>query len=136
MRTFNRRGAHRGCAFADFNNDGKIDVVTTSLNEPAKLLLNESVGRNHWLTLHLKGGRSNRDGIGAKVKLVTASGLIQHNHVTTSVGYASSSDRRVHFGFGKDDSAASLEIQWPSGVVQTLRDLEADQVLTVTEPAR
>jgi hypothetical protein len=129
-----RSQARRGFAFADFNADGKLDVVTTSLNEPAELLLNESPTTQHWLMLRLIGQRSNRDGIGARVKLVLSDGKAQFNHVTTSVGYASSSDGRIHFGLGAEAKVKLLEIRWPSGVVQRLTDMAADRVLTVTEP--
>ncbi len=132
---FQIKRAHRGCAFADFDNDGKVDVVTTSLNEPAELFLNDSSNEHHWLMLRLVGTRSNRDGIGAKVKLVTASGATRFNHATTSVGYASSSDQRVHFGLGKEKLAQSLEVRWPSGTVQVLREAPVDRVLTIKESA-
>ncbi len=132
--------AHRGAAFADFNNDGRIDVVTTSLNEPAELWRNESMldwpagkGANHWLKLRLVGVRSNRDGIGAKIKLVMADGKAQFNHVTTSVGYASSSSGLVHFGLGKERQVKLIEIRWPSGAVQRLKDAAADKLLNITE---
>lgn len=131
---FQHKAAHRGAAFGDFNNDGKMDVVTTSINEPAELFLNDLPERNHWLLVDLQGTRSNRDGIGARVKLVTASGVQQYNHVTTSVGYASSSDRRVHFGLGKETVVKTLEIRWPSGKVQVLNEVRADQILTILEP--
>jgi len=130
---FQARGAHRGCAFADFNNDGRIDVVTTSLNEPAELLLNDSADKHHWLMLQLVGTRSNRDGLGAKIKLVTAAGATQFNQATTSVGYASSSDKRVHFGLGKERLVRSLEVRWPSGTIQVLRGVEVDRILTIKE---
>lgn len=132
---FQARRAHRGCAFADFNNDGNLDVVTTALNEPAELFQNESSAQNHWLTLLLVGTRSNRDGIGAKIKLTASSGAVQFNQATTSVGYASSSDRRVHFGLAKENVVRSLEIRWPSGTLQVLIDVRADQILTVKEAA-
>jgi hypothetical protein len=132
---FQARGAHRGCAFADFNNDGNLDVVTTALNEPAELFQNQSPGQNHWLTLLLVGTRSNRDGIGAKIKLTASSGAVQFNQATTSVGYASSSDRRVHFGLAKENVVRTLEIRWPSGTVQVLRDVRTNQILTVKEAA-
>jgi enediyne biosynthesis protein E4 len=132
---FQARLAHRGCAFADFNNDGKLDVVTTALNEPVELFQNESAGQNHWLTLVLIGTRSNRDGLGAKIKLIASSGAEQFNHATTSVGYASSSDRRVHFGLARDNLVRTLEIRWPSGTVQVLKDVRADQILTIKESA-
>ena len=126
-----RSQARRGCAFADFNHDGRVDVVTTSLNEPTELLLNESPTTQHWLTLRLIGNRSNRDGIGARVKVVTAEGNVQYNHVTTSVGYASSSENCVHFGLETETTVKLLEIRWPSGVVQRMNEVAVDRVLTV-----
>jgi hypothetical protein len=125
--------AHRGCAFGDFNGDGRLDVVVTSLNDPVELLRNTSDAQQHWIELLLTGVKSNRDAIGAKVRLTGASGLAQFNHVTTSVGYASSSSKRVHFGLGKDTRASLIEIRWPSGSVQVLKDVAADQVLKITE---
>ena len=130
---FQVKQAHRGCAFGDFNNDGKIDVVTTSLNEPAELFINDSPQQHHWLAIQLVGTRSNRDGMGARIKLISASGQEQFNHATTSVGYASSSERRIHFGLGSESRVRTLEVRWPSGTIQTLRDLAVDRVLTITE---
>jgi hypothetical protein len=126
--------AHRGCAFGDFDRDGRVDIVVTSLNEPVELLRNTSDPQQHWIELALTGKRSNRDAIGAKIKLTTPSGVMQHNHVTTSVGYASSSSRRVHFGLGTETRASRLEIRWPSGAIQQLEDVAADQVVKITEP--
>ena len=126
--------AHRGCAFGDFDNDGRVDIVVSCLNEPAELLMNVSDRSRNWLDLRLRGTRSNRDGIGAKIRLVSASGQVQHNHVTTSVGYASSSSPRVHFGLGGDSKAARIEIRWPSKTVQVLENVPTGQLLTVTEP--
>ena len=103
------------------------------MNEPAELFRNESTGENHWLAIRLIGVKSNRDGIGAKIKLVTADGAAQFNHVTTSVGYASSSDVRAHFGLGKEKTVMLIEIRWPSGATQRLKEVAADQLLTVTE---
>jgi hypothetical protein len=128
--------AHRGCAFGDFDNDGRVDVVVSCLNEPAELLRNTSGGGRHWLDLRLRGTRSNRDGIGARIRVVTVSGRAQTNHATTSVGYASSSSPRVHFGLDGNEKAARIEVRWPSGTVQVLEDVRADQLLTVTEPAQ
>ncbi len=132
---FQTRRAHRGAAFADFDNDGRVDVVTTSLNEPSELWRNESLGENHWLKLKLVGSRNNRDGIGAKIKLVSADGKTQFNHVTTSVGYASSSSRIVHFGLGKESLVKEVEIRWPSGIVQVLRNVKSGQLLEIKEAA-
>src|SRR5208283_3517410 len=89
---------------------------------------------NHWILLKLCGVRSNRMAIGAKIRVTTADGLEQYNHVTTSVGYASSSDSRVHFGLGANAAVKEIEITWPSGVRQVLHDVAADRVVTITEP--
>ena len=124
---------HRGAAFGDLDNDGRIDLVVSELNGPLGVLRNVSPDPNHWLLIKTVGTKSNRDGIGAQIKIVTAEGT-QYNHVTTAVGYASSSDVRVHFGLGKQAVVKEMEILWPSGVRQSLRNVKADQVLTVREP--
>ena len=97
--------------------------------------MNRSPGGNHWLDVALEGTRSNRDGIGAAIKVTTASGA-QFNHMTTSACYASSSAGPVHFGLGADKKAESVEIRWPSGTVQTLTNVPADRVIHAKEPAR
>jgi hypothetical protein len=129
-----RPGAHRGCAFGDLDDDGRIDVVVSVIGEPAEVLYNVTAGGGHWLGLQLQGTKSNRDGIGAAVKLTGESGRIQYNHATTAVGYASASDKRVHFGLGPDRRAREVEIRWPSGARQVLTNVPADQVLKVEEP--
>jgi len=123
--------AHRGCAFADFNNDGKIDMVVSSLQDPAELWQNISPNENHWIILKLVGTKSNRDGIGARVRIGN-----QYNHMTTALAYASSSHYGVHFGLGKTAKIEEIEIRWPSGIVQVLRDVEANQRLEVREPGK
>jgi enediyne biosynthesis protein E4 len=125
---------HRGSAMGDLNGDGRLDIVVTALSAPAEIWMNESPGLNHWLELRLQGTKSNRDAIGARVKIVTQSGA-QYNHVTTSVGYASSSAGPVHFGLGQNAVADLVEIRWPSGIVQQLKHVKADQLLKVKEPA-
>ncbi len=127
------RAIHRGASFGDLNRDGRVDVVVTSLDQPVILLTNATEPRNHWLEVRLHGTRSNRDGIGAKIHLSTASGS-QWNHITTSVGYAGSSEPVAHFGLGASATADLLEIRWPSGVVQQLKNVAADQRLDVHEP--
>jgi len=129
-----RARAHRGCAFGDLDGDGRMDVVVSVIGEPAEVLYNTTAGAGHWLGLRLEGTKSNRDAIGATVKLTGESGRIQYNHVTTAVGYASASDKQVHFGLGPDRSATEIEIRWPSGARQVLRNVPADQVLKVREP--
>ncbi len=123
---------HRGAAFGDFDNDGRVDVVVARIGEGPLVLRNTSANRNHWLGLRLVGRRSNRDGIGAQVRVRTASGE-QWNHATTAVGYASASDVRVHFGLGAQTKAA-VEIRWPGGAVQRLDEARVDRYLTVREP--
>jgi hypothetical protein len=123
---------HRGAAFADLDGDGRVDAVVTALGGRPLLLRNVAGGGNHWLGLRLTGVRSNRDAIGARVHIVTASGE-QWNHVTTAVGYASSSEKAVHFGLGKENRVKLVEIAWPSGAVQRLENAAADRYMNVTE---
>src|SRR5579885_2210370 len=123
---------HRGSAVADLNHDGRLDVVTTALSAPAEIWINDSPGANHWLELSLKGTKSNRDGIGARVKVVTG-GIAQYNHVSFAAGYASSSAAPLHFGLGRHLVAESVEIRWPSGLIDELKNVTADEVIRVEE---
>ncbi|SPE34727.1 ASPIC/UnbV domain protein [Candidatus Sulfopaludibacter sp. SbA6] len=131
---FLRVGYQRGSAFADLNNDGFMDLVVTSLNQKPRILLNSADNGNHWLLMKLVGHKSNRDAIGAKVKVTTPSGRTLYNHVTGSVGFLSTSDLRLHFGLGRETLATTIEIQWPGGAVQTLKDAAGDRILRIDEP--
>jgi len=130
---FKERWVGRGLAVGDIDNDGRIDAVFTTNGGPAYVLRNETKTDNHWLTLSLVGHKSNRDGIGAVIKLTTAAGS-QWVTVTTGGSYLSASDKRAHFGLGTAPVAQSIEIRWPSGIVQKLSNIHADQILTVNEP--
>jgi hypothetical protein len=130
---FHQAWVGRGMAVGDIDNDGRMDAVVTTNDGPAHILHNETPTQNHWLTLKLVGHKSNRDAIGAEVKIVTAKGP-QWEMVTTSSSYASSSDKRVHFGLGAEAIVQTMEIRWPSGIVQTLQNVRADQFLQVDEP--
>lgn len=122
--------AHRGCAFADFDRDGAVDVAVSSLGEPAELWRNASPEAGAWLNVRLVGSRSNRDGIGAVVRVGA-----QRNTMTSAVGYASSSHDGVHFGLGGSAAEVDVEVHWPSGTVQTVADAAVNRVLVVREPS-
>lgn len=126
--------AHRGAAFGDLNNDGRLDVVVVNQNTRPDVFLNRSSPSNHWLLLKLIGTKSNRDGLGARVRLTPGGRPPLYNHVTTSTGFSTSGDKRVHFGLGSATKASEIEILWPNGARQTLTEVQADQILPVTEP--
>jgi enediyne biosynthesis protein E4 len=131
---FNFVGYQRGSAFVDLNNDGFLDLVVTSLNEKPRILMNNALQPNHWILLDLRGHKSNRSAIGATIIATTASGRKLYNHVNPSVGFMSSSDRRVHFGLGPESGLDHVEIRWPSGIVQRIDRPKVDQILKVDEP--
>jgi enediyne biosynthesis protein E4 len=132
---FQKEAVHRGAAFGDLDNDGHMDAIVSVLGGQVKLFHNASTDHNSWILLNLVGAKSNRLGIGAQVRITTADGRSQWNEVTTAVGYASSSDSRVHFGLGANKRVKEIEIRWPSGIKQKLHDMDANQVLTVREPS-
>jgi hypothetical protein len=128
--------AARGAAFGDLDNDGRIDVAINCNDGPALILRSQSNDGNHWLTLNLVGSVSNRDAIGAKIRLLSDHSPQQTAFVSTAGSYISASDKRVHFGLGPRKKVQRIEITWPSGTVQRLESVAADQIVTVREPSR
>ena len=128
------RRAARGAAFGDLDNDGLVDVVLSVNGEAAVLLRNTSGSAHHWLSVELTGSRSNRDGVGTRLRIVGSDGQQQHLMVSPAGSYLSSNDKRVHFGLGASDVIKTLEIRWPSGVVQLIENVKADQILKLSEP--
>ncbi|HLK68525.1 MAG TPA: CRTAC1 family protein [Bryobacteraceae bacterium] len=126
------RHAARGAAFADYDNDGLVEILINSQNEPPALLKQESSPGNHWVMLQLTGQRSNRSALGARVK-VTAGGRSQSDEVRSGGSYLSQSDLRLHFGLGTATMIDRIEVEWPSGVRQTIRDAAADRVVRIEE---
>ena len=129
---FHQRWAGRGMATGDIDNDGRVDVVVTSNNGPVWVLRNETTNANHWITLKLVGVKSNRDAIGAQVEITTDAGA-QYGTVSTAGSYESSSDARLHFGLGTSGTVKSMKIRWPSGIVQSVSETKADQLVTIKE---
>jgi len=122
----------RGAAYADFDRDGDLDVLISTNHGPAYLFRNDGGNRNHWLTVKLAGTKSNRDGIGAVVRVESAGGK-QWNAVHSGGSYCSQSDLALTFGLGKDANVPSLEIEWPSGTKQKFTGVAANQFLTIDE---
>jgi hypothetical protein len=127
--------AGRGLATGDFDNDGRVDLIVSGNNQAAMLLQNRVPSPNHWLTIQLVGTRSNRDGVGARVRLKTAVG-IQELERTGGSSYLSSPDPRLHFGLGKATTVEQIEVSWPRGAKQQLTGVAVDQILRITEPVQ
>jgi hypothetical protein len=132
---FAHTAAHRGAAFGDLDNDGRVDAVVSVLNGPAEYFHNVSPRAGHWILFKLVGTKSNRMGLGAQLRITTEDGRKQWNHATTAAGYACASDSRVHFGLGASKVVREVEIRWPSGIRQTLHNVAADRIVTVEESA-
>jgi hypothetical protein len=132
---FTRLAPHRGLAYGDLDNDGRVDLVVTALGAPVSVLRNITETHNHWILLKLVGTKSNRMGIGAQIRITTDDGRRLYNEVTTSTGYAASSDPRVHFGLGGSRVIREIEIRWPSGTRQLLSNVAADRPMVITEPS-
>jgi hypothetical protein len=130
---FKQAWVGRGMAVGDIDNDGRLDAVVTTNGGPVYILHNETAIQNHWLILKLVGHRSNRDAIGAAVKITTAKGA-QYATVTTAGSYLSSSDKRLHFGLGAELNVQAIEVRWPSGIVQKINNVGGDRILEVDEP--
>ena len=124
--------ASRGAAFGDIDNDGSIEVLVNNQNEPPSLLKQSAPGSNHWILLNLVGTKSNRSGIGVRVRL-TASGRSQIDEVRSGGSYLSQNDLRLHFGLGANKEADQIEIVWPSGIRQTLSHVKADRIVSIRE---
>jgi len=127
----------RGCAFGDFDNDGDVDVLIMNMNEPPSLLRNEystgrNPGRNNFLELKLVGTTSNRSAIGARVRVKTGS-HVQAQELSSQSSYYSSNDPRLHFGLGPTAKADAIEIRWPSGKTDVLKDVQSNQLIVVAE---
>jgi enediyne biosynthesis protein E4 len=127
------RRAGRGLAVGDFDNDGDLDMLLNNNNQPSVLLRNDGGNRNNWIKLKLVGTKSNRDGIGARVRVVSGE-LVETDQVKGGGSYLSANDPRLNFGLGKRQVVDSVEIQWPSGIKQTLKGLGVNQIVTVREP--
>jgi enediyne biosynthesis protein E4 len=129
---FDVKSVGRGAAFADYDNDGRIDAFILNLGSPAFLLHNVSPAAHHWISVKLVGHKSNRDGIGAQVEVLAGGNRQQHERVAGS-SYLSQDDPRIHFGLGIATKADKLTVTWPSGIQQVLENLAADRVITVEE---
>ena len=132
---FGRPAAGRGAAFGDVDDDGDIDIVIANLDAEPTILRNDGGNANHWLTVSLRGTRSNRDGIGAVVGIVDEKGRSQSAVCSTASSYQSGNDRRVHFGLAEVTKLRRIEVRWPSGTVQALTDVAGNRSLEIIEPS-
>ncbi|HWG21893.1 MAG TPA: CRTAC1 family protein [Terracidiphilus sp.] len=124
---------YRGCVIGDLFNSGHMDIVTTALSNEARILRNVTSNSNNWVAFQLVGTKSNRMGIGAQLKVITGDGSAQYDIVSTSAGYQASRDPRAHFGLGPFKTVKQVEIRWPSGIRQVLKDVPANKIHRVEE---
>ena len=124
----------RGSVILDYDNDGRIDILVTTMGDRPFLAAQPRARPNHWLTLDLQGTKSNRDGFGARITLAGRKQNPDTPKPAVPAAFLGQSDRRVHFGLGPSENVEKLEIRWPSGTVQTLENVAADQILKIKEP--
>jgi hypothetical protein len=129
---FQEKFVGRGSAVGDFDNDGDMDILVLNLNDRPRLLLNQDGNKKHWIMIHLIGKKSNRDAIGSRIRLSTGD-IIQTRWKLSSSGYLSQSDYRIHFGLGDFTQVDNIEIRWPNNQIQTLKNVKADQIITIKE---
>ena len=130
---FSKEYVGRGTCVGDFDNDGDMDVLVVNLNDSCRFLRNNKGNQNNWLMLHLTGTSSNRDGVGARIR-ISSGGKEQVTLKKSTTGYISQNDPRLHFGLGKNELVEWIEINWPSGKLQRLENIRTNQILDVTEP--
>src|SRR3954454_8619521 len=133
---FEQEWAGRGAAFGDLDNDGDVDVIVSNVGQQAIVLRNDTGNTRHSLSIRPVGRSSNRDGLGCRVRVRSATGPTQLFTVTTTAGYLSASDKRLLVGLGGDDEASEVEIRWPSGIVQKFEHVKAGQELEAVEPSK